>query len=59
MGRLARTTYAVVAAVMRGPLALCVCTQHAALKYPGLTFVGMFPGIVVTELGASTFPACE
>jgi hypothetical protein len=44
---------------MRGPLALCVCTQHAALKYPGLTFVGMFPGIVVTELGASTFPACE
>lgn len=31
--------------------------QHAAMQHPGITFVGMFPGIVVTDLPASTFPA--
>ena len=31
--------------------------QAAALHYPSLTFDGMFPGIVVTDLAASTFPA--
>lgn len=31
--------------------------QDAAVRHPSLTFVGMFPGVLPTELASSTFPS--
>jgi NAD(P)-dependent dehydrogenase (short-subunit alcohol dehydrogenase family) len=31
--------------------------QHVATRHPSLRFIGMFPGVVVTDLPLATFPA--